>query len=56
MTEAGCATTTSLAGTVRALHAEHLTKTTAENRREFQQLERLERAALPKAQAVLGHS
>ncbi|MEU4394168.1 hypothetical protein [Kribbella sp. NPDC023855] len=56
VTEAGCATSTSLAATVRDLHAEHLTKTTAENRREFQQLERLERAALPQAKSVLGHS
>jgi hypothetical protein len=56
VTEAECATSTSLARTVRELHAEHLTKTTADNRREFQQLERLERAALPRAQAALGQS
>ncbi|MEV8374919.1 hypothetical protein AB0P21_19435 [Kribbella sp. NPDC056861] len=56
VTEAECATTTSVARTARELHAEHLTWTTAENRREFQELERLERAALPRARAALGPS
>jgi hypothetical protein len=56
VTEATCATATPLARVVRDLHAEYLTKTTAEHRREFQELNQLERAALPRAGTVLGPS
>ncbi|GAA0939754.1 hypothetical protein GCM10009554_29800 [Kribbella koreensis] len=56
VTEATCATTTSLARVARELHADYLTKTTAGHRREFQELQQLERAALPRAATVLGPS
>jgi hypothetical protein len=56
VTEATCATTTSLGRVSRGLHADYRTKTTADHRREFQELNQLERAALPRAATVLGAS
>ncbi|MFB6720713.1 hypothetical protein ACFCV3_11155 [Kribbella sp. NPDC056345] len=52
--EATCATTTPAGRALRELEAEHLAKITAEHRRELQDLDALERSALPRAVAVLG--